>query len=77
MMPTSILDSDHEEIVAFASKVIKGNKASPVDKAVRLYYAVRDKIWYDPYYPFYLPEHYKASNVLKRGRGYCVPKASL
>jgi transglutaminase-like putative cysteine protease len=38
---------------------------------------VRDGIWYDPYYPFYLPEHYRASNVLKSGRGYCVCKASL
>jgi len=44
---------------------------------VALYYAVRDGIWYDPYYPFYLPEHYRASNVLKSGRGYCVCKASL
>jgi len=44
---------------------------------VKLYYAVRDGIRYDPYYPFYLPEHYRASNVLKSGRGYCVCKASL
>jgi len=77
LRPTSILDSDHEGIMAFASGVTKGDSANPVDKAVELYYAVRDKIWYDPYYPFYLPEHYKASNVLKRGRGYCVPKAAL
>ena len=38
---------------------------------------MRDGILYDPYYPFYLPEHYRASNVLKSGRGYCVCKASL
>jgi transglutaminase-like putative cysteine protease len=42
-----------------------------------LYYRVRDGIWYDPYCPFYLPEHYRASNVLKAGRGYCVCKASV
>lgn len=74
--PTAIIDSDHPDITAHAEKTIGGANA-PVDKAVKLYYAVRDGIWYDPYYPFYLPEHYRASNVLKSGRGYCVCKASL
>jgi transglutaminase-like putative cysteine protease len=74
--PTAIIDSDHPTITDYAEKSIGGSK-SPVKKAVKLYYAVRDGIWYDPYYPFYLPEHYRASNVLKSGRGYCVCKASL
>ncbi|MBW2066146.1 MAG: transglutaminase domain-containing protein [Deltaproteobacteria bacterium] len=77
LRPTSIIDSDHEEILVFAYDVIKDDGEGPVDKAVKLYYAVRDGIWYDPYYPFYLPEHYRASNVLRSGRGYCVCKASL
>jgi transglutaminase-like putative cysteine protease len=76
LSPTLIIDSDHPAISAHAEKTINGSK-DPVDKAVKLYYAVRDGIWYDPYYPFYLPEHYRASNVLKSGRGYCVCKASL
>jgi transglutaminase-like putative cysteine protease len=42
-----------------------------------MYYAVRDGIWYDPYIPFYRPEHYRASNVLKRGRAFCIGKASF
>ena len=74
--PTDIIDSDHPAISAHAEKTVNGSK-DPVDKAVKIYYAVRDGIWYDPYYPFYLPEHYRASNVLKSGRGYCVCKASL
>ena len=74
--PTDIVDSDHPTISAHAEKTINGS-TDPVDKAVKIYYAVRDGIWYDPYYPFYLPEHYRASNVLKSGRGYCVCKASL
>jgi transglutaminase-like putative cysteine protease len=74
--PTEIIDSDHPDVIAFAEKM-RGNATGPVEKAVRLYYAVRDGIWYDPYYPFYLPEHYRASNVLKGGRGFCIPKASL
>ena len=74
--PTAMIDSDHPAIKAYAAKTTDGTN-DPLDKAVKLYYAVRDGIWYDPYYPFYLPEHYRASNVLKSGRGYCVCKASL
>jgi len=77
LLPTAIIDSDHPTIVAHALGTTKGTGDDAVEKAVRLYYAVRDGIWYDPYYPFYLPEHYRASNVLKSGKGYCVCKASL
>jgi transglutaminase-like putative cysteine protease len=54
-----------------------GDSHEPIERAVKLYYAVRDGIRYDPYFPFYLPEHYRASTILKIGRGYCVCKASL
>lgn len=74
--PTAIIDCGHPDIVAFARDKC-GDAHSDIDKAVRLYYAVRDKIWYDPYVPFYRPEHYRASSVLKNGRGFCIPKASL
>jgi transglutaminase-like putative cysteine protease len=73
---TDIIDSDHSDILAFAEEVL-GDCREATDKAIRLYYAVRDGIWYDPYYPFYLPEHYRASNVLKARRGFCIPKVSL
>ncbi len=76
LTPTAIIDSDHRAIIAYAREIIRGSK-DPVEQAVNIYYAVRDGIWYSPYYPFYLPEHYRASNVLKSGRGYCVCKASL
>ena len=76
LTPTAIIDSDHRAIIAYTREIIRGSK-DPVEQAVNIYYAVRDGIWYSPYYPFYLPEHYRASNVLKSGRGYCVCKASL
>jgi transglutaminase-like putative cysteine protease len=76
LLPTSILDSENDEVIRFAEEVT-GNAVEPVDVAVRLYYAVRDQIWYDPYYPFYLPEHYQASNILKSRRGFCIHKAGL
>jgi transglutaminase-like putative cysteine protease len=76
LRPTAILDSDNEEVIRFADEAA-GNAADPVEVSVRLYYAVRDRIWYDPYYPFYLPEHYRASNTIRSGRGFCIPKAAL
>lgn len=76
LTPTAIIDSDHESIQDFATKISNG-MIDPVEIAVKLYLAVRDGILYDPYSPFYLPEHYRASYVLKRGRSFCVPKASL
>ncbi|MEJ2718046.1 MAG: transglutaminase-like domain-containing protein [Deltaproteobacteria bacterium] len=74
--PTDILDSDHPDVVQFADNTVEGT-TDPVEQAIRLFYAVRDQIAYDVRVPFYLPEHYRASNILKWKRGYCVPKASL
>ncbi|MBT8350724.1 MAG: transglutaminase-like domain-containing protein [Deltaproteobacteria bacterium] len=77
LLPTAIIDSDSPDILEHAEKIVGTTKGSEIDQAIKLFYAVRDGIWYDPYYPFYRPEHYRASNVLKSGRGYCVSKASL
>jgi len=77
LLPTAIIDSDSQHIIEHTEKIIGTAVSSAVEKAVKLYYAVRDGIWYDPYYPFYRAEHYRASHVLKSGRGYCVSKASL
>jgi transglutaminase-like putative cysteine protease len=76
LVPTAIIDSDNKSIRDFANKST-GGSTEPIEIAVKLYLAVRDGILYDFYAPFYLPEHYRASYVLKRGRSFCVPKASL
>lgn len=76
LTPTEIIDSNHQQIRGLAQE-IAGRLKDPVEIAVKLYLAVRDGVRYDPYSPFYLPEHYRASYVLKRGRSFCVPKASL
>jgi transglutaminase-like putative cysteine protease len=74
---TEIIDSDHQSIIDYAADVLKNTDGDPISKAIKLYYAVRDVIWYDPYLPFYRPEHYRASHVLKKGRAFCIGKASL
>jgi len=74
--PTDIFDSDHPRVKAFATDA-GADTGHPIEKAVKLYLAVRDGILYDPYSPFYLPLHYRASYILEKGRGYCVCKASV
>jgi transglutaminase-like putative cysteine protease len=76
LAPTVIIDSNHPTIQEYATQITDGC-SDPVEQAVLLYLAVRDGIRYDPYTPFHLPEHYRASSVLARGRSFCVPKVSL
>jgi transglutaminase-like putative cysteine protease len=76
LQPTEIIDSDHKDLIRFAKNVV-AEATDPVERARRLFYAVRDGIVYDVRSPFFLPDHYRASSVLKRGRGFCVPKASV
>ena len=42
---------------------------------MRLFYAVRDGIRYDPYSIDRSPQGFRASVVLERGRGFCITKA--
>jgi transglutaminase-like putative cysteine protease len=76
LRPTAIIDSDHAAVVTFALNTV-GDVKEPVERTIKLYLAVRDGIRYDPYSPFHLPEHYRASSVLQRQRSFCIPKASL
>ena len=76
LRPTVIIDSDHPRVRKYALDTVAGSRGQ-VERAVKLYLAVRDGIRYDPYSPFHLVEHYQASKVLERGRSFCVPKVSL
>ena len=77
IQPTEILNSDHPDVISFAESVAKIANEDPIQVAVQLYYAVRDGIRYNPYVSFHRPEDYRASNILKWGRSYCVGKAAL
>jgi transglutaminase-like putative cysteine protease len=76
LAPGKFIDSDHPGVIAFAEGVAQ-DADEPAAAAVKLYYAVRDGIRYDPYVPYDEPDTYRASAVLARGRGYCVGKAAL
>jgi transglutaminase-like putative cysteine protease len=74
LAPTYFVDSDSPIITAFANEAVKG-AVTPVEKAVKLYYAVRDGIYYDPYRIDGTRESFKASVILSKRYGYCVAKA--
>lgn len=73
---TEFIDSDSPDIQAFAKKAAAGAR-TPREKAVKLYYAVRDGIYYDPYRIEPARNAFKASTILRQGYGYCVAKAVL
>jgi len=75
LQPTALLDSDHPAVVAFAAR--HGGGADDRQRAVALYYAVRDGFRYDPYRIDLSPAGMRASTVLAKGFGWCVPKATL
>jgi transglutaminase-like putative cysteine protease len=75
-LPTEFLDSDHPDVIDFARDII-GNRAEDVEKAVALFYAVRDGIRYDPNHIDLRPAAMRASTVASRGSGFCVTKAVL
>jgi transglutaminase-like putative cysteine protease len=72
---TAFINYTAPEVVEFAKRVCGKAGGSSKDKAVRLYYAVRDEIRYDPYDVPYSAEALKASAVIQKGSGYCVAKA--
>jgi len=76
LRPGEIVDSAHPAIVAWAQD-IAGDATDRKEKALRLYYAVRDLIRYDPYNTPMQRHAYLASTCLAKGQGYCVNKAGL
>jgi hypothetical protein len=76
LKPTEFLDSDHESVREYADRNTSGT-ASDIERAVQLYYAVRDDFQYDPYLLDLRRPAMRASALLGKTRGYCVEKAIL
>jgi transglutaminase-like putative cysteine protease len=73
--PARYIDSGHAAVAAFTRKNSSGK--SETQRAVSLYYAVRDGIRYNPFLDFSSEESYRASQCLAAGEGFCVGKAAL
>jgi transglutaminase-like putative cysteine protease len=75
LAPGRFIDSDHAAVRAFAAEHAQG--ATERERAVSLYYAVRDGIRYNPFLDFSQDGAYRASSTLERGEGFCVGKSAL
>ncbi len=73
---TRFLDYQAPEVQAFVQRAL-GAARTPREQAVRLYYAVRDEIRYDPYLFRMAPEVFTASHTVREKAAYCVPKGLL
>lgn len=73
---TAFFDYQHPMVQDFVAEALQG-ATEPRERAVRLFYAVRDKVRYDPYRITFDPVAYRASSVIGAGYGWCIPKAGL
>ncbi|HUN68204.1 MAG TPA: transglutaminase family protein [Burkholderiales bacterium] len=73
--PGRYVDSAHPAVVEFARRNSAGDTER--ERAVSLYYAVRDAIRYNPFLDFSKEDTYRASACLAAGEGFCVGKAAL
>ena len=75
LAPGRYVDSDHPAVVAFARDHSSGK--TDLEKAVSLYYAVRDSIRYNPFLDFSVDAVFRGSHCLETGEGFCIGKAAL
>jgi transglutaminase-like putative cysteine protease len=75
LAPGRYVDSAHPTVVRFSQQHTRGSTER--ERAVSLYYAVRDRIRYNPFLDFSDADVFKASSVLAAGQGFCVGKAAL
>ena len=76
LQPGIYIDSDHPAVVEFSCRVARDD-CTDLEKAVQIYYAVRDEFRYDPYGVEMTKSGMKASTVLERGNGFCITKGTL
>jgi len=72
---TPFLDFKHGSFDAFTAGI--DPELPEKEKAIALYFLVRDAFLYDPYHLDLTNEGLKASNVLSKKRSWCVEKSSV
>jgi len=75
LSPAHYIDSGHVAVQDFSRRNCSGT--SERQRAVSLYYAVRDGVRYNPFLDFTRPAAFTASAVLAAGEGFCIGKAAL
>ena len=75
LAPGRYVDSAHPAVLAFAKRHASGRSA--IERAVSLYYAVRDGIRYNPFLDFSDDAVFRGSHCIETGQGFCIGKAAL
>ena len=74
--PTPFIDSNTDAIRA-AARDVSADSQDDMQKAIRLFYFVRDRIPYNIHVPRFQPDELRAGTTLARGEGFCIQKAVL
>ena len=76
LQETSFIDIGNRNLRKRTRELVAG--VNELRERVKIiFFFVRDEIKYNPYTSFLQPEDYVASEILRRGEGFCIPKASL
>ena len=75
LAPGSFIDSAHPLVMEFSRRHSSGEDLR--ERAVSLYYAVRDGIRYNPFLDFSKEDSFRASHCIVAGEGFCIGKAAL
>jgi transglutaminase-like putative cysteine protease len=74
---TAFLDHDSDEVREFVRSVLTSAESTPHERAIRLYYAVRDQVRYEVYGADLSRDGLRASHVVRAGTGMCIHKSVL
>lgn len=76
LQPTWFLDWEDPLVLGFSREAV-ADATTARERAVRLFYAVRDGYRYDPYTASHDAADYRASAIVETASNYCAPKAIL
>ena len=76
LRPTAFIDSDHPAVRDYATGLVQG-VSGDIERALALFYPIRDDILYSPYGIAAKHEMLTASYTLAKKKGFCSQKAVL
>ncbi len=77
LQPTDFLDYRSDEVQDFVERWAPAGANTAIQRAVSLYYAVRDNVRYEVYGADFSRSGMRASQVLRAGSGMCIHKSVL
>jgi len=77
LKPTPFLDFESPSVQDWLKKHPARVGMTPVERAIELYYLVRDGLRYNPYSVSVNPDQSRASSIVLMKQSYCIPKATL